>query len=374
VLFVLEATAGGTRRHLFEILSRLPMETFEPIVACAIGRDRSFAEDIREFRCKGIPVHVLPMVRPPSPYHDMMACWSLRRLVRRLDCNVIHLHSAKAGLLGRIAALGCDVPVIYSPHAFPFLQRGPIGWFADVAERVLAPRTDILLAVADAEGRLAIEKRLIDSTKLRVLPNAVDVASELERAGRLEPIRAPNDNRCFVFLGELRQQKAPMLFLEAASLALKRQPSMRFVLPARGPLLRKAREFVNDRFIQERISFVDAAESLKECQRGMDVGVLSSDYEGLPYAMLDALARQRPVLGSDIGVFRDTLGHLDERLLFRRGDATDLADKLELWSKLPTSELAQVGATGRSLVEQHHSPKQWIDQLCRIYRGAAGRT
>src|SRR5690606_16994594 len=134
---------------------------------------------------------------------------------------------------GRLAAPSNTI-VIYTPHAFPFLVSSAIKHGARVAERLLARRTDLLVAVSSAEGRLAVASGAITQDRLRVVENAV------QRPIAIGPRPTWGAPRTFGFIGELREQKAPLIFIEAAAALVATGRHARFILPKRGCQLRAA--------------------------------------------------------------------------------------------------------------------------------------
>lgn len=373
VMQVLEATRDGTRRHLHELVAALSSSgDFEVHIVCAVRRDPTFHEDLEAYRRAGHRISVLPMTRGPHPVFDPASLWQLRRLLRRWPCQILHLHSAKAGFLGRLAAcgLGGKPTVIYSPHAFPFLQRvaRPVRWVYEFLERILAPITDLVLAVSPAEGRLAMEMGLFPEHKIEVLPNALDLPQLDRRVGDLNPIPEPQGGRTFVLLGELRAQKDPHTFLAAARHLHQRRIPARFAVPARGQELDRVRRYLRLHHLESVVDLIPAENSFIALHRRTDIGVLPSLWEGLPYTALETLALGRPMIASSLPVFEDLLGPLDPRLLFPPGDRRALAERMELWAGLPSRELASVGERARQRVEAHHGMEVWGQQLRDLYR------
>ncbi|MCP4560463.1 MAG: glycosyltransferase family 4 protein, partial [Bosea sp.] len=170
-----------------------------------------------------------------------------------------------------------------------------------------------------------------------------------------------------------RAQKDPFTFLEAARRLRDRRIPARFVLPARGVELGKVRRYLRRHRLESLVDLVTAETSLAAVYRRTAVAVLPSLWEGLPYALLDALALRRPVIASALPVFEDLLRPLDPRLLFPPGSSAALAERMELWARLPRRELESLGDRGRELVRRHHDFTAWQECLREIYRTAARR-
>ncbi|MBQ6102953.1 MAG: glycosyltransferase, partial [Kiritimatiellae bacterium] len=145
VLLVLEATIGGTRRHLRDLALGLAARGFTVHIAYSAGRDPDFARDLVLFREQGIGLTEIHMRRGLSG-RDVAAIIRLRRLIRQLRPDIVHLHSTKAGFIGRFAALGTGAAVLYSPQCFAFEMESALRPVYRLAERLLAPLADGLVA------------------------------------------------------------------------------------------------------------------------------------------------------------------------------------------------------------------------------------
>ena len=375
VMQVLEATAGGTRRHLRHVVSALETDEFSVHIVCAVDRDPAFREDVVDYRKRGHRVTILKMVSGISPLDDFLAVCRLRKLIKSEPCDILHLHSAKAGWLGRLAVRGLKCRVVYTPHAFPFLRLdAPIMRCAYLlAERITARWTDLLLAVSRAEGQIASDLGLFTTTRVQVLQNAVGVDDLNPSLSQVAQVRRPiSEPRLFGLIGELRPQKGPLLFLEAVRRLRDRGEPIHIILPESGCELSRVLRFIERYDLGCLTDLIPASTSLASLLDRCDVAVLPSLWEGLPYSILDALAFRRPVIASDLPVFEDLLAPLDSRLTFPTGDVEALADRLALWARLPCSELEGVGARGRQLVIRNHDPDEWCLGLRQFYRSFTG--
>ncbi len=199
VCHVLEATAGGTWRHLRELLKRLPRSIIQQSVVCAVRREPSCRAEIARWVDEGVAVALVDMVRGFGGARDLLALAELQRAVRRIRPHVLHLHSAKAGMLGRL--IKADARVVYSPHCFPFVRHGAWSMPAWAMEVALARRADVLHAVSRAEAGLAIDCGLFAPSRVVVIENCVSIP---------EPTRPScNGLTTFGLIGELRSQKSP---------------------------------------------------------------------------------------------------------------------------------------------------------------------
>lgn len=374
VVQVLEATAGGTRKHVLDVLAALPRAEFENELVCAVSRDESFSREVERLRDRGVRVHILPMRRRISPLSDWICARRMRDVLAR--CDIVHLHSAKAGWIGRLASRGLDCRVIYTPHCFP--QEQDVSWPFRLlyrwAERLSIPETDLLVAVSQREALLAERIGFDPRKQIRILENALDSESWRQQVGRRRR-RLEGAPRTFGLVGELRRQKGPETFLKAAALAHQECPgSLRFSVPARGPYLDWARRFVKRQGLEGALEFVDhTSASLRRHYRRIDVAVLPSRWEGLPYALLESFALGLPVIGSAIPPLERFLRPLSVELLFPVGDWRALGKRMLQWSVAPEEITTRIGRLGQEVVYRYHDQRLWESALRRMYRSLAGR-
>ena len=104
VVQILEATDGGTRTHILQLLEGLDRKRFRQTLIASCARNPRFREDFARIRAAGAEIIEIPMRRSISPFRDTWALLRLWRALRKLDCDVVHTHASKAGILGRRAA------------------------------------------------------------------------------------------------------------------------------------------------------------------------------------------------------------------------------------------------------------------------------
>lgn len=291
VLHVLEATEGGTRRHLRDLLGALDPAEFHCALAVSCRRDPGFAEDVALYRSRGMPVTELHMARGIAPVSDLFALLGLIRCVRRARPDLIHAHSAKAGFLARLAGAVCRVPVVYTPHVFPFMMTcGKLTRTVYRAlERSVRAATAALIAVSREEEREALA---LGYPRERVfhIPNGVAPATEGQGTG---------DDKTVGFFGRLVPQKGADVLLDAAA----KIPEARFVFHGDGELADMLRTKAEARGLAGRVSFAGAYPQADVVGLMRQVGIVAvpSRWEGCPYVVLEAFQAGVPVVATAVG-------------------------------------------------------------------------
>lgn len=311
VLEVLEATEGGTRRHLLDLLDFLPRDRFAVSVACSTRRDPAFFGDIVRLRAGGIPVHAIPMRRSIRPLSDALACARLVRLMRRGRFDVVHTHSSKAGFIGRLAARAAGVPrVIHTPHVFPFqMAVSPVLRFCYLqCERLAARFCDRLVCVCPGQRETAL--RLVPPERVAVIENGIGRPPDADPAAR-ERLRRQlglrDDDLAAAVIGRFTRQKGHMDFVQAARIVAARVPAARFLLVGDGPLRGAVERAIASAELQGRFILTGARDDAERLAEAADLVVMPSLWEGLPYGLLEALRAGRAVVASRVGGMADVI-------------------------------------------------------------------
>jgi len=309
IAMIIEATMGGTRTHLMHLLRGLPRERFDVTLIASAERDARFRPVMEELRRDGIRVLEVPMVRRPAPVRDAIAFLMLVRALRKLDWDIVHTHASKAGALGRLAALACGARrggrIVHTPHNFPFQGRGCLaGWIFRTVEQVLARWTDRLVVLTEYQRGLALSGIGMPSGRVAVIPNGVD-GMQFARSGRRDAARMSlgldADVPLVGWIGRLMPQKRCDVFLRSAARVRVKVPSARFLVVGEGPLERRLRRLAGGLGISDAILWQGFTEDPRPFYEAMDVFSLTSDYEGMPYTLLEAMAMEVPPVAPAIG-------------------------------------------------------------------------
>ncbi|MDD5705837.1 MAG: glycosyltransferase [Kiritimatiellae bacterium] len=316
VLQVIEATIGGTRRHVRELSLGLAETDWQVDVAYAIGRDPGFRHDLELFRQHAIGVHAVPMRRRPAPVEDLRAVTRLTALIRRLRPDVVHAHSSKAGLLARLAARRAGVPVVYTPHLFAFEMQvaKPLRALYRAIERLAVPWCDRLIAVSRAEADAA---RTIGypADKVALIHNGVPPLPL--------PPRDRGELHDVAFVGRFCRQKGLDVLMAALPLLRRQCPGLTVAIMGDGIPPWRPRP-------QPGIAWLSAgdAQAVIALLRGSRLLAMPSRWEGLPYTLLEAMQAGTPVVASRVGGVSDVITHEVDGWLVPPDDPRALAQAL----------------------------------------------
>jgi len=325
VLQVLEATEGGTRRHLRDLVGALDPACFRCALAVSRRRDPAFGDDWAAYGARGLPLYEVPMRRGIAPAADAASLVALVRCVRRVRPDVIHAHSAKAGFLARLAGALCGVPVVYTPHVFPFLMAcGPRQRrLYRMLERSVRDLAQTVIAVSAEEEREALRLGYARD-RVALIRNGVPACAPVPLAVRESgPLTVG-------FVGRLSRQKGPDLLLDAAADVVAHVPQARFVFFGEGEMAEALRAQAERLQLGAHVAFSGAfaqGEAVAH-MRQMDVVAVPSRWEGCPYVILEAFQAGVPVVAAAVGGVPDLVRHGENGVCVEADDAEALCDGL----------------------------------------------
>ena len=322
----------------------------------------------------GLLTLVPELVRPVSPLHDWLALRKLTRLFRQQRPDIVHTHSGKAGVLGRLAAHAAGVPIIV--HTIHGPSFGPFqGWLANFAFRAAERRagriTTHFVSVANAMteqylaagiGQPEQYTRIFSGFNLEPFLNAKNDPALREKLGI-----NPGD---FVIgkVARLFEHKGhDDLFAIAPTLALN-HPTLKFLLVGDGALRPHFEQLVQQLGLERQFIFtgiVPPAE-VPALIGVMDVLVHLSRREGLARALPQALAAGQPVIAYDCDGAREVCRDGETGFLLPVGDTQQLKSRLEQ-TYFNATLCAQLGARGRELVQAQFPVQRMVDELHRLY-------
>jgi glycosyltransferase involved in cell wall biosynthesis len=323
---------------------------------------------------KGVELHRLAALgREIRPLSDFRAFWSLFRLMRRYRPVVVHTHTAKAGLLGRLAARLAGVPVVV--HTFHgHVLRGYFGpWksaFFTRLERLLAGSTHALLAVSEAVKQDLVGLGVAPAEKIRVVPLGLELerlSGTLPRGDLRREAGFPEAAPLVGVVGRLAAIKDLGTFLAAAALVRASLPEVRFSLVGDGPA-RSLLEVEGSRLgVSDVVFFHGWRRDMRAVLGDLDVVVNCSRNEGTPVALIEALAAARPVVATRVGGTPDLLGGGTRGLLVPAGDPPALAGAILATLREPAAAQQRAEA-GQRHVLGAHAASRLMDDIDSLYR------
>jgi glycosyltransferase involved in cell wall biosynthesis len=354
LLVAAEPPDGGVANHIVALVEALPRSRYAVDVACPRG-------SVTWSSLSGVPgvtLHPLRRHRRPHP-GDARSLLALLRLVSRAD--VIHLHSSKAGFLGRLAAVmrHKSGACVFSPHGWSFwAAEGAESRLYILLERLAARWCRTIVALSAAERDAGLAEGIGRPEQYSVIPNGV-------RLGRFALPRAPVRGR-ILMVGRLAPPKRPDLALRALAQVRQSIPEAELQLVGAGPSKGEAEHLAAQVGLERAVHFLGHRDDVPELLASAECALLASDYEGCPLVVIEAMAAGVAVAATDVGGIRELVRPGRTGELGTKGDADALAQALERVLADPT-RAAQLGAEGRRVAEERFSLDRMVESLVAVY-------
>lgn len=363
IMIVLEATAGGTLRHVVELAPWLRARGFPVHLVCSTRRQPSCAPILESLRESGITVDEIDMCREIDPLRDCAAAFRLARMIRNARPDILHLHSSKAGALGRGAMAllpGRGPAVVYTPHCYAFLAQ-PGNWNRLMyrwIERTLLLWTDRVAAVSESEA--AVAAALGARHNVQTITNAATVPDAPAR---------PASRRLFRigWMGRLVWQKNPEAAVTVSFVLNRLGIEHELVMGGDGPCGHTVDAAIRDMGCGHSVRRLGHVADTSQFHAGLDAFLMTSRAEGLPYSGLDAMAHGVPVVAFDVPGVRDLVKHGANGLLSPMGDSGALAAHLARLAQEPELR-RRFGAVARIRVREDFPVERQVERLCSLYR------
>ncbi|MBN1917090.1 MAG: glycosyltransferase family 4 protein [Verrucomicrobia bacterium] len=324
---------------------------------------------------------VIPQMRRAiHPVRDLTTYRALKRLFKRERYDVVHTHSSKAGVLGRLAARAAGVPVVvHTIHGLPFHPYQPrFTYKIYVAlERIAARRSDRIISVADAMTAQAVAAGVAASDMFTTIYSGMDLDLFLEAGAKRDGVRKRlgfgPDDLVVGKIARLFHLKGHEYVFEAFRRLAARFPTLKLMLVHDGILRRQFEAQLERMGLRDRVVFTGIVppDEIPELIAAMDVLVHASLREGLARTLPQALAVGRPVVSFDVDGAREVT--LDDRTgcLVAPKDVDGLTAAIE--KLLGDAALrARLGAEGRRLVDPVFRKEYMVEQIAALYDDLLG--
>lgn len=348
VLHVIEAMGGGVFTYIVNLANGLS-DDYD--VTIAMGVRNETPEDYETYFNENINlIRVKSFSRSINPFKDVKSCFELRRIAKEVKPDIIHLHSSKAGAIGRMIFGNRKYKVFYTPHGYSFLMENinPLIRKAfKLVERICGLRGSTTIACGKGEW---VESKAV-SKRSTYVNNAIEL-------GKLDNVMKNSDSThsgefTVYTAGRIEYQKNPELFNEVAKLL----PDVRFVWIGEGSM--------KDCLTSENIEITGWKTSDEAIQLAMegDVFILPSLWEGLPIALIEAMYMKKVCTVSNVVGNRDVVEHGVTGFICNT--AQEFADAI---TKVKDGKASDIGENAHKLVKEEYNSQKFCESYKEIYR------
>ncbi len=322
---------GGAQQNTLYTVAHLNRSLF--VVALISGPGGILDDEAR--RLPDLSVQFCAeLARPVRPLADFQAYQQLRQMLREMKPDIVHTHSSKAGILGRLAASSENVPVIlHTYHGFGFHRHQNAGVFKlyTALEREACRRCRHLIFVSQNNREWAEQLGLIQNCSVSLIRSGVEI-EPLLKAKRSDAFRAQlgieGREKAVGMIACLKPQKDPLTFVEAADIVTRKNSKVKFFLFGDGELAKAVEERSTRMRHHQVFQHAGWRRDIPEILANLDLVVLPSLWEGLPRVIPEATIAGVPVIASDVDGNREIIFEGQNGALAEPRNPEDFAEKI----------------------------------------------
>jgi glycosyltransferase involved in cell wall biosynthesis len=364
---------GGSPDIIRILCSSLDPEKFNVTLITGISLNQSHKtkEFLQKYREKVISIS--PLRRDINPVYDFLALFSLYRLFRKEKFDIVHTHTAKAGILGRIAARLAGIPrVIHTPHGHNFYGYfGSLGSKAVIhTERIMSKLTHKIIALTELEKRDLAVYHVALPSQVAVVNSGLELdhyrAIAVDTKRKKEDLHIREDAVVVGMVGRLEPVKGPEYFVEAADMVLKKHPNITFLIVGDGSLYDSLKAQCSRMHISDSLIFTGWREDIPELLTMIDLLVLPSLNEAVGRILIEAGACGKPVVATRVGGIPEVVLDNKTGVLVPPRDAAEMARAIMVLAE-DKKKRVSMGETAKNWVDEKFSAPTMVESIADLY-------
>ena len=361
VLHISQAV-GGIQTYINNIVINSSNE-FQHAIACPESDLSDLSKRL------GLQTFIIPFVRNPNIIKDLFCLFKLMKTIQIYEPQIIHTHSAKGGTIGRLSAfiVGKKRIVIYTPNAFAHLGfLGIKKRMYLLIEKIAKHCTEVLLAVSESEKNRAINEVGFNDYNVKVVANSINIYHD-----KIQFYRDYSLKNHIGMIARLNYQKNPEMFIDVAINIHKIYPNIKFSILGAGlfdflkPKLLNKIEKNNCTLFIELLNWGDS-NSAEEYLKNIDIFVLTSRFEGLPFSLLEAMSLGLPVVVTNVDGNKDVVINEKNGYIVNDGNVEMMTKRII--SLIENESLRKViGQSARNHIVNNFNATDKIKEIEKIY-------
>ncbi len=330
ILYVItKLELGGAQKQLLALISHLEKQKFAPCLFTAKeGLLIAQALSIEGLTLKRSGF----LERPLNPLKDLLSLIEIYIFIKKNNIRIVHTHSSKAGIIGRLAARLAGVEtIIHTVHGWSFndFQPALLRRAFIMLERIAAIFSDRLIVVSNHDKNKGLAYGISRDDKYSLIRYGIDYGEFSQNNSTLRKKLGINDGQPAVAMVScLKPQKCPEDFLRLASLVREGVPDVKFILVGDGVLRPRINKMIRELKLEKNIILTGWRRDVPQVISSADVFMLTSLWEGLPIAVLEACAAARPVIATDTGGIKEVIREGENGYLNAPHDIKGMSERL----------------------------------------------
>ena len=346
---------GGASVHLLDLAKGMIEKGHQ--VHILVGGTGAFTESLEKNNIAYISLTHLK--RELSVQHEVLGYVEIKKHLKQLKPDIVHCHSTKAGLLGRLAAKSLNIPVVFTAHGWAFTdgvgaKKQKI--YAHV-ERALSKLSDAIISVSDYDRQHGFKHNVGTQQLVTTVHNGVpDVIKSTSNPQNAVPK--------LIMVARFEEPK-DQYFLINTLAELPKALDWQLDLIGDGPNLQKCKDLTKSKQLDNKIIFHGQSFKVQEFLNQADIFILISKYEGFPLTILEAMRASLPIIASDVGGVKESVT-AQNGFLIPKNDSAALTDALT--KLISDANLRnELGGNSRKLYETYFTFETMLEKTLNIY-------
>lgn len=362
LLIVTQSQWGGAQRYVFDLANNLKND-FDITVAC--GQGGLLIDKLHE---NNIAVKVFKnLVRNINLFKDLACFWQVYRFIKRKKFDIVHTNSSKAEILGNLAAKLARTPkIIFTAHGFVFNE--PLGKLKKIffigCEKFAAKFADKIITVSDFDRKTAIENKIVKTDKFITVYNGVKCFEKVKLKETFDSMKITVGT-----VANFYPVKGLKYFIDAAKIVCEKFPRVKFKIIGDGFLRPQLEQQIKALHLENVVDLVGFKKDIFAIMKTMDIFVLASLKEGLPYAILEAQSLGLPIIATNVGGIPEIIQDQKTGILVTAQNPDQLAQKIQLLIKNQNLRL-KLAQAGQHNIKNNFNLSKMLEQTKAIYEAS----
>lgn len=320
---------GGAQKQLLSLISQLDKNKYNVFLFTA--KDGLLLTDAQAIDGLHIKTSAL-LERPINPFKDLLALIKIYLFIRKNNVDIVHTHSSKAGILGRLAARFAKTKIIiHTVHGWSFnnYQSNFCRYFFILLEKFCAKFTDKLIVVSIHDFKKGLNNRIGNDKKYQLIHYGIDYSEFGKQDNKIREELGIKPNELVVgMLSCFKPQKSPQDFIKLAFLIGQNLSDIKFILAGDGLLRKRIERLITQLGLQQKVILTGWRRDIPSILQAIDVFVLTSLWEGSPISVLEAMRASVPVVATDTGGISEIILKGKTGFLVSPADVNTMAEKV----------------------------------------------
>ncbi|MGX8127555.1 glycosyltransferase family 4 protein [Clostridioides difficile] len=334
IALISEALGGGVRRHLIDLMKNLDKNKFDIYFLYNDHRaDEILRESIPEIMNLGVNLIEVKNMNKKVGINDIFALRNLYRELKKINPDIVHCHSSKAGVIGRVASKMLGIKnVYYTPHAYAFqnpkisVTKQKIYIFVEsILSKFFTTKT---INVSSGEKKFALKFDLDKEEKFEVIYNGIEKMDRLsaEKKETLKREFGFENNEIIVgSVSRIDEQKDPNTFFKISKEIVNKYKNVKFVYVGDGNMYDSLKERLKNENLDNSIFLIGFRKDVSDILEIFDILLTTALYEGMPYVLIEALVKELPIVATNT-TGNNELVNNSNGLLFEAGNVEEGVD------------------------------------------------